>query len=187
MFREVGKARKEAWENIKHPSTVFAKAEKKTSISSLKEALSHYRSKAGGTVPASSTLIEEMKNDAHFKKDIFGPDGKITKIIKKKIEDALKSNVKEIRSQPGSYTGGLWCTTLGGYSISIDYVHKPIKGENNVNLHLYGKDKWDFAKVEGASKIHNFMHETLPGIIAGDGTDFYISYDFYYNLKINVA
>lgn len=31
------------------------------------------------------------------------------------------------------------------------------------------------------------MHETLPGIIAGDGTDFYISYDFYYNLKINVA
>ena len=185
-LREGGKLFKEGFENIKHPTTVFAKAEKKSSISGLKDALSHFRSESGETVPANSTLIAEMKKDVSFRKDIFGKNGKITNIIKQKIEKALNEVKTSISSEKGSYTGGLWCTTLGGYSVKIEYNHVPVHGNNKVNLHLFGQDLWDFKKVEGAGGFHKLMHETIPGMIAGKGKDFYISYDFHHVLEIDV-
>ena len=162
---------------------VFVKGEAKSSISNLTDALAHYRSKAGGSVPASQALIEEMKCQPSFQ-NTFGPNGDVTRGIANKIHDALNQGRSHVQSEPGSRRG-LSCHTLGSYSVNIEYNHPVCHGENRVNVHLWGYDSWDFEDNKGYNAFENFIKERIPGFIAGDGKAFNITYDFNHIITIH--
>lgn len=147
-------------------------------IGSLTDACSHYRSKAGGKVKANSSLYEEMKNDSSFCKKFIN---EMTDILTKKV---LNANVGDtIRSAPDSNRPAN-CTTMGMYKLNIEYNHKVTVGKNDIVLHLYGSDLWDFKPSKDKGFLKNLTNEIIPGMIAGDGTPFEIIYDFKYTINI---
>lgn len=166
---------------------ITVKGERQSSISNLTDALAHYRSNAGGSVPATEVLIDEMKKHKSFR-DAFGPNGDVTNKIRDKIREALSDpspGKQFISNERGSYRG-LRCYTLGSYSLNIEYNHRVCKGTNHVRLHLYGSDRWDF-EYNPNEKFHkNLVNEIIPGIVAGNGTPFDITYNFYHTLEITV-
>lgn len=158
----------------------FAQAKDKSGdgINSLTDACSHYRSKAGGQVKANPQLYEEMKNSSSFKNK-FIPE--MIKILKDKI---IKADVGTlIKSAPGS-NRPLSCTTMGMYKLNIEYCHKVTVGVNYVELHLFGSDKWDFETSKDKGFFKNLTQEIIPGLIAGKGKPFDITYDFKYTVQI---
>lgn len=148
------------------------------------DALKHYKSNAGGEVPANQKLINDMQKESSFQK-VFGPKGDVTNGIREKIKKALQNGTKRVQNAPGSHRA-LWIFTLGNYSVNIEYDHSVSSGENHVSIHLYGKDLWDFETSDNHSAWENFIEETVPGWIAGKGTPFYVTYDFHINIIINV-
>lgn len=149
-------------------------------IGSVEEACSHYRSRAGGTVPANQRLYEEMKNDPSFQKFI----SEMKSILKGKI--ALTDLDSYIRNAPVS-NRSLNCTTMGAYKLNIEYYHKVTIGTNYVKLHLYGEDLWDFKPSPDKGLLKNLTNEIIPGMIAdsfGEGLEFSISYDFEYTVEV---
>ena len=142
------------------------------------DACSHYRSKVGGVVKANSNLYEEMKKDKSFFNK-FIPE--MIKILSDKI---IKTDVGTfIQSAPNS-NRPLNCSTMGMYKLNIEYNHKVSVGVNYVELHLFGSDKWDFQTSKDKGVFKNLTQEIIPGMIAGDGKPFDISYDFKYTIKI---
>ena len=150
----------------------------KDGIGSLTEACSHYRSNAGGTVKANSKLYEEMKNDNSFKNKFIS---EMIGILKKKIIDSDVGTF--IQSAPGS-NRPLSCSTMGMYKLNIEYRHEVKVGINNVVLHLFGSDKWDFEPSKDKGFFKNLTQEIIPGWVAGKGTPFDITYDFKYTVQI---
>lgn len=162
----------------------FTKGQQKTSIGNLNDALAHYRSKAGGRIPANESLFKEMKSDPSFKKN-FGPKGNVVKGIQTKIANALRNGEKTVSNEIGSRRG-MNCRTLGSYSASIEYNHPVSSGKNIVSIRLYGYDCWDFEPSEAHNWFGNLTQEIIPGIIAGNGKPFDITYDFTIQVEITV-
>ena len=152
----------------------------KNSISNLTDALSHYRGNSGKTVPANQNLINEMKNDKTYKEMIDSL--KVT--IKNKITQDKINKGETISAAPGSRRG-LRCGCLGSYSLNIDYSFIPRNGSNNINIHFWGYDRWDFEWNNNKGFFHNLKNEFLPSLFAGKGTPFDITYDFYDNITID--
>ena len=160
---------KAAWANKKDMS--------KVGIGSLSDACSHFRSKTGGQVKANSSLYSEMKNDKTFKDFV----NEMTNILTNKVKNAKVGD--KIQNAPNS-NRPVKCTTMGAYKLNIEYNHKVNAGTNNIELHLYGSDLWDFQPSDDKGWFQNLTTEIIPGMIAGDGTPFDITYDFKYVIQI---
>ena len=146
-------------------------------IGSVGDACSHYRSNAGGVVKANSRLYEEMKKHKSFHAFIE----EMKNILRKKIEDTDLDSY--VRNHPES-NRPLHCATMGAYKLNIEYNHKVTIGVNYVTLHLYGEDLWDFKPSPDKGLLKNLFDEIIPGIIAGRGKEFSISYDFHYTVEV---
>jgi len=70
----------------------------KSSISNLKDAISHYRGKSGKTVPASMSLIDNIKNTDSYKSMI----SELKDLIKNKITATKIENGEKISAAPNS-------------------------------------------------------------------------------------
>ena len=147
-------------------------------IGSLTDACSHYRSNAGGKVKANSNLYKEMKNDKSFYNKFVG---EMTDILTKKV---LNANVGDIIQNAPNSDRPVSCTTMGMYKLNIEYNHKVTVGVNYIELHLYGSDLWDFQPSKDKSWFKNLTNEIIPGMVAGKGTPFEITYDFKYTINI---
>lgn len=168
---------------LSYKVNLFVKGQKMSSIGNLTDALAHYRSKAGGRVPANESLINEMKNDSTFKSN-FGSNGSVVKGIQSKIQEALRNGNSIVENAPGSRRG-MNCDTLGSYSASIEYKHHVTPGKNSVKIRLFGSDCWDFEPSDAHSWFGNLTKEIIPGMLAGDGKPFDITYDFTITVEIN--
>ena len=170
------------------------------SIDNLCQAIQHYKKKEGGTVRASSILINNLKNDEscfYFdKKNYQLIKTELTEIIKQKIIEEKKKGSKKstIRNAPNSFRSG-WYLTLGSYVLNIEYEKEidfsNIKSYNfEFNVHFYGEDLWDFEETDCEGDIrcffHNIFEEKLPHLAVGDGKEFNISYDFYDTINVNI-
>jgi len=151
----------------------------KTYISDIFDAIEHYRGKSGKTVYADSTLISEIKSAGDYKdmiKDLKGT-------IKNKITATKIKNGTVIKAASGSNRGS-WCLTLGSHLLNIDYSFVPKYGNNNVSIHFWGSDRWDFENNENYGFIKNLIEERIPSLIAGDGKPFDVKYDFYDTITV---
>ena len=158
---------------------LHVKGSTKTTISDLKEALSHYRGKSGNTVPASPILIHEMKSHDSFNKMIR----ELKEKIKGKINDTAIKNGTIIKSDDGSRRGKIKCNTLGSYSVDLSYSFTPKKGDNTFYIHFKGSNPWDFEK--NGKFMYDLINEDIPSAIAGDGKAYDITYEFSYLVTIN--
>ena len=147
-------------------------------IGSLVYACSHYRSQAGVVVKTNSNIYEEMKIDEIFKNK-FIPE--MIGILKSKITDTDVGS--SIASAPNS-NRPVSCSTMGMYKLNIEYNHKVTVGINYVELHLFGSDLWDFEPSKDKGVFKNLTQEIIPGLVAGKGKPFSISYDFKYTIEI---
>ena len=160
------------------------------------DALEHYRSHAGGSVPASKKLIEALISSPDYIKN--------ANKTKKQIEDSLNSMSAIFCSGKANKTGKLHRqgapydknnpkqgiavdslnNALGKLSVYIDpYVVewnrievKCTTGTMHYILYaatrrVYFRDRYIFNKVETPDQIWT---DFLPSIIAGDGTPYYI-------------
>lgn len=162
------------------------------SIGSLKDAINYYRSKKGGTIAGNQSLFDEMMEEESFKACFDPKNGTVIKGIEEKMRKAVDSQAP-VTNAPNSRRA-FKCATLGAYSINIEYNFVPVKGLNNVQIHLFGSDKWDFEKAQSngdfAQKVHTFWrnltHETIPKLLAGKGVEYTITYDFTITVPITI-
>ena len=157
----------------------FASGQAKTQINNLNDALQHYRSGAGGIVPAGKGLISEMKNDSSYA-------SKIQSGLKSSISSKLKkvdynTSSGEVSSTPNA-SRGLECNTLGSCGVSIDYSTNWSATEwerdgdggyyrdvfvSSVTIYMSGSDDWDFSWNKDYGIWKNIQRELIPGAIAG--------------------
>ena len=80
---------------------------------------------------------------------------------------------------------------MGSFSINIEYDYDfswdPERTAHYINFHFYGYDTWEFDCKKVAwynipGHFHNLFEEIIPEMIAGDGTPFDITYDFYWEI-----
>jgi len=138
----------------------------KSSISNLKDAISHYRGKSGKTVPASETLIYNIKNSNSYKNMISElKDGIKDKITATKIENGEKISATEGSSR------GLKDdeSTLGSFNVNIDYSFIPKYGPNTFTIYFWGYNTWDFEHNDNYKKWENLIKEDIPGLISDFG------------------
>ena len=144
------------------------------SIGGFVDALRHYRSFAGGRVPANENLINEMKNDNSYKKMIK----ELRHILTNKgCSQIRQKNFSPISAASGSMRG-ISCQTLGSYGVNIEYKFTPKFGENWIEIHFYGYDSWDFNDNKNYNWFQNVTREKIPGMIAGKGKEYDVTFDF---------
>ena len=167
---------------MKQIPNLLVEGSTKSSISNITDALSHYRGKSGKTVPANSTLIQEMQSDKSFINMIKDLENTIkNKITKEKIK-----NKETISAAPGSRRG-VRCGCLGSYNLNISYSFVPKIGDNNFTIHFSGSDLWDFEPSDQKNWFENLVEEYIPGKLAGDGVPFTITYSFDYSMCVNYS
>eukprot|EP01107_Rhizomastix_libera_P013920 TRINITY_DN409_c0_g1_i1.p1 TRINITY_DN409_c0_g1~~TRINITY_DN409_c0_g1_i1.p1 ORF type:complete len:220 (+),score=34.60 TRINITY_DN409_c0_g1_i1:22-660(+) len=180
---------------------LLVKAAVKTQINSFNDALAHYRSGCGTTVPAVGLVTDELKKDASYT------------ALSKNTAAAIKAKLAAVPvdTSSGSISGSqslqLSSMTLGSYGVSatwsgswVSTAFKPVSGRQcrsvyttkDIALDVKGKDYWDFDPNSGYSWVKNLVREKIPGFIAswragGNQKPFYITVDFSDNLgKFNV-
>jgi len=159
---------------------ILVKPAVKKQIDKFSDALAHYRSGAGGSVPAKKLIDVEVKKDKSY-----------TSFI-----NELKSSIKaDLGKVPYTKTTGtktfkstsrkmFSCDTLGNYGMNYTYLYnwtatafKNVNGKqcrtvstvSSVPVTFDGYDYWDFEPNEGYSGLKNTLREKIPGIIASWG------------------
>jgi len=172
------------------------------SIDNMCQAIQHYKKKEGGTVKASSYLINNLKNyESCFffdKKTYQKIKTEVEEKITQKIIEKLKKGKKKftIQNSPNSFRSG-WYLALGSYVVNIEYEKEidvsNIKSYNfEFTVHFYGEDRWDFEEKDCLNIydiscfLHNLVEEKLPHWAVGDGKEFTVSYDFYDTINVNL-
>ncbi|MDW8350256.1 MAG: hypothetical protein RML49_08405, partial [Verrucomicrobiae bacterium] len=187
---------------------LFASPSVKSQINGFSDALSHYRSGAGGTIPAGYGLYAEMRADSSYQNRVKSHDGWVAMKIRDKLENVPKNQTTgAIQSAPGSFVGQLNSKTLGSYGLSLEYNatwnagpwkerwHSFISGSRyrevsidvTVNYSLHAD--WNFHWNPRYNWFENVTREVIPGWIAGargNPADFHISGNLSetYNLKV---
>ena len=157
----------------------FANGEVKTEINNINDALQHYRSGAGGVVPAGQGLITEMKQDPTYVRKIqSGIRSSITSKLNN-VDYSISSGI--VSALPDSHRG-LDCNTLGSYRVGIDYSanwsatawQQNGNGEyfrdvsiSSVTINMSGYNDWDFTWNANYNFWENATRELIPGAIAG--------------------
>ncbi|ORX48950.1 hypothetical protein BCR36DRAFT_584070 [Piromyces finnis] len=114
-----------------------------------------------------------MKNADSYKNMLV----ELSQTIKNKISIDKIINKETISAAQGSRRG-IWCLTLGSYSVDIDYNFIPVIGWNTVKIHFSGYDIWDFEWNNQKGFWYNFVEEKLPEVCVGSGKSFKITYKF---------
>ena len=158
--------------------------ERKSLINNLTDALAHYRSGAGGTVPAGPGLYSEMQSDSSYETRIMGNDSVLAqRIIDNTLSKVSKSQTSgTIQNVPGSTIGNLECSTLGSYGFNISYsatwnatnwtydateekYYRYVTAP--VTVSLSGSNGWNFDWNADYNLWENITRELIPGWIAG--------------------
>lgn len=180
----------------------------KSQINGFSDALSHYRSGAGGVIPAGQGLYAEMRADSSYQDRVKSEDGWVATKIKDKLKNVPKNQTTgNIQSAPGSFVGQLNSETLGSYGLSLTYNatwnagpwkkrwHSFISGScyrevtTNVTVDYSLYADWNFHWNSQYNWFENVTREVIPGWIAGargNPADFHISGNLSetYNLKV---
>lgn len=177
---------------------------KYSTIDNMCEAIQHYKDNSGELVVANSNLIEHMKEFNYCLFNLFGH--KSYKLVKKEIISIIKDKIKNAQKEGKKYPTienapdserGAWYLTLGSYALNIEYKKKIDLSNSknhifNFKVHFYGKDLWDFESSDCdhwydiVCFFHNLLEEKIPEVIVGKGTKFYVSYDFYDTLEVDI-
>ena len=157
----------------------FANGEVKTEINNINDALQHYRSGAGGVVPAGQGLITEMKQDPTY---VTAIQNGIRSSISSKLNNVDYSISSGTVSVTPNSSRGLNCNTLGSYGVGIDYSanwsatawQQNGNGEyfrdvsiSSVTINMSGHNDWDFSWNANYNLWENVTRELIPGAIAG--------------------
>ncbi len=172
----------------------YAAPTPQTQINGLIDAVSHYRSKAGGTVHAGSGVISEIRESHTYQENVLDEDGSLQSRIRDKLESVSKAETSgELSAGVGSTVGNLDTETLGSFKFDVSYRgawtagpwkkrwHHAVSGSFYRELTmtmlviLNFNDPWDFESNPEYGMFKNFMRETGPGFIAGDGLKFNIA------------
>jgi RHS repeat-associated protein len=181
----------------------------KSQINGFSDALSHYRSGAGGVIPAGQGLYAEMRADSSYQDRVKSEDGWVATKIKDKLKNVPKNQTTgNIQSAPGSFVGQLNSETLGSYGLSLTYnatwnagpwkkrwlsfisgsCYREVTTNVTVDYSLYAD--WNFHWNSQYNWFENVTREVIPGWIAGargNPADFHISGNLSetYNLKVD--
>jgi len=156
---------------------LLVKADKKTKIDNFNDALAHYRSGAGGVVPAAKLIDSELKKDKTYVSLIKNKKNEIKEELAKVDKDKTSGTI----TAPSSKTNYLSSMTLGSYGVVPAYsfkwsasAYKTVNGKTcrtvytpaAVSMTLTGQDYWDFEPNTGYSGLKNLIREKIPGYIA---------------------
>lgn len=177
-------------------------------INTFRDALSHYRSGAGGVIPAGPGLYAEMRAHISYHERVAGNDSWIANQIKRKLRQVPKNQTTGTFSNAGgSFVGQLESMTLGSYGLNIQYTltwnagpwqsrwHNFLTGgccrevSTNVTVNLHNITDWNFQWNPQYSWFDNVTRETIPGWIAGArgnpaGFDISLNLTETYNLTV---
>ncbi|MCI5135996.1 MAG: RHS repeat-associated core domain-containing protein, partial [Candidatus Electrothrix sp. AW2] len=177
-------------------------------INGFRDALSHYRSGAGGVVPAGPGLYAEMRSHKSYRNRVAGNDSWIAEQIKKKLRTVPKNQTRGTLSNAnGSFVGNLQSKTLGSYGLNIQYAliwnaggwqprwHSFLTGScfrevsTNATVNLTNTTDWNFQWNPQYSWFDNITREVIPGWIAGArgnpaGFDISLSLSENYRLQV---
>ncbi len=173
---------------------VLAPGVAQSEINSFQDALNHYRSGTGGSIPAGNGLLGEMTASDSF---VAGE-----RLLLKGIEDKLTEvpfvqTSGVVESAPGSYRG-MRCFTLGSYRLNIRYSacwfadDWVCEGDgvysrnvrSNFQIWFSGENGWDFEWNNTYNLWENISQELIPGAIAGSighPANYTITYQFFRN------
>ena len=165
-------------------ANLFVGGERESLINNLTDALAHYRSGAGGTVPAGPGLYSEMQSHSSYETRIMGNDSVLAqRIIDNTLSKVSKSQTSgTIQNVPGSTIGNLECSTLGSYGFNISYsatwnatnwtydateekYYRYVTAP--VTVSLSGSNGWNFDWNADYNLWENITRELIPGWIAG--------------------
>jgi hypothetical protein len=187
---------------------LFAPPAAKSQINGFSDALSHYRSGAGGVVPVGQGLYAEMRANSSYQDRVKSEDGWVASKIKDKLKSVPKNQTTgTIQSAPGSFVGQLNSETLGSYGLSLTYnatwnagpwkkrwhsfvlgsCYREVSTNVTVDYSLYAD--WNFHWNPQYNWFENVGREVIPRWIAGasgNPADFHIngSLSETYNLKV---
>lgn len=164
-------------------AVLTAKGEPQTEINDFDSALSHYRSKVGGSVPGGPGLINEIKED----NDFFN----VLDISAGYVEAEIRSLLDESEAKSGQVDGTVpnqisSCLTLGHFVLAIKYHSEwsveIVDGEKTVKIDttysMSTTDVWDFEPNSGYTDLQNLIREIIPAILAGPGEPYEIPVQF---------
>jgi hypothetical protein len=151
------------------------KGKSMSEINGIYDAYCHWRSNAGGRIPAGQGLYSTIKNSNNVLQNV--------------------SKTESRGTITGSGSRGWDCYPLGSFSIVIGYTlewtatnwninQRALNGDVTVNFTF--SDKWDFEKNPEYSKWKNLYREKLPGFVAGHGTPFIIYGNLENKVKISL-
>jgi RHS repeat-associated protein len=163
-----------------------------TVINNYSDALEHWRSKAGGSVPAGATLIGRVKASSNYISNKIAAE--------KQIEKQLKSVPCGLTSGVINRNGGLIGINVGDYALgNIDLTYQPYtvswattgtKGVRQVtgvaNRNASFNDEYVF-KFDINDPVTTFFSDTIPSIVAGDGAPFFITGSFSDTINATVS
>jgi hypothetical protein len=160
---------------------LFIGGQAKTQINNFNDALSHYRSGAGGVVSAGTGLYAEMTNASSYISRISGNSSVLAGWIENRLKSVSRNQTTGlISATPGSFIGQLNSTTLGSYGFNIAYQAQwdagswyEREGKNyrlvamNVTVNLANITDWNFDWNANYGIWKNITQELIPGWIAG--------------------
>ena len=151
---------------------------KKTQIDNFTDALAHYRSGAGGSVPAKKLITNELMKHKTYTKFLQTLKDK-AKTELKQVSVAKTRGTVSYASDKKTYLSSM---TLGGYGLSAKYsfswkatafkkasngrMCRTVSTTAPVTVSFDGYDYWDFEPNEGYSGVKNLIREKIPGVIA---------------------
>jgi LysM repeat protein len=160
---------------------------KMSEINNLYEALEHFRSGAGGAVPAGPGLYSKIRASESYKKHVAGSDSTLAnRIINRTLSMVpFDQPSGHINNSKGAKIGELNVMPLGSYEFDVSYSSPWNASEwgkdsrkvwSSLEVSLSTNELFDF-KNEDYGLIDNLTREYAPGKIAGVGKDFYINVD----------
>ena len=150
---------------------------KKEQIDCFNDALAHYRSGAGGTIPAKKLIDEELIKDRTY----VAFKQRMVEQVRKELANVDINATSGSINYASKEKQNLDSTTLGLYGLNNSYSYswtatafKDVDGKEcrnvsttaPVNMSLDGMNYWDFDPNTTYSGIKNSIHEKLPGLIA---------------------
>lgn len=164
-------------------AVLTAKGEPQTEINDFYTALSHYRSKAGGSVPGGPGLINEIKEDDDFFNVLDISAGYVEAEIRSSLDESGAESGQVDGTVPGQVSS---CLTLGHFVLAIKYHSEwfveNVDGEKKVKIDtvysMSTTDVWDFEPNSGYSDLQNLIREIIPAVLAGPGEPYEIPVQF---------
>jgi len=160
-------------------------AQKQGEINVVYQAISHYHSKVGGTVPAGQGLYAEIRSSSSYKSGILGNSSEVANRIKAKLSSvSLSQSSGDFPQNPGSNIGMLCPPTLGSFAFDIKYdAHwkatswKDCKRTVSATIKVSFTQNyfWNLDRKESSgTALWKLVEKVIPSALIGEGTPFHI-------------